>query len=102
MALTAFTLQDVLKEIAIIFVGNIRKKKRVEYVKHILDECGIGGERVAMYNMSSAEGQRFAEIAREMTEKVRKFRPNPAKKTAVRNVPVAGRNDCDQQRSIET
>ncbi len=67
-------------------VGNIRARKRVEYVKHILDECGIGGERVAMYNMSSAEGQRFAEIAREMTEKVRNLGPNPAKKTAVRNV----------------
>jgi len=52
-------------------------------MKHILDECGIGGERVAMYNMSSAEGQRFAEIAREMTEKVRNLGPNPAKKANV-------------------
>ncbi len=23
-------------------VGNIRAKKRVEYLKHILDECGVG------------------------------------------------------------
>jgi len=61
-------------------VGNIRARKRVEYLKHILEECGIGGERVAMYNMSSAEGQRFAEVAREMTEKIRNLGPNPAKK----------------------
>ena len=32
-----------------------------------------------MYNLSSAQGQRFAQIAREMTEKVRELGPNPAK-----------------------
>jgi hypothetical protein len=30
-----------------------------------------------MYNLSSAEGPRFAEIAREMTERVRTMGPNP-------------------------
>ena len=60
--------------------GNIRAKKRVEHLKELLTECGIGGERVAMYNLSAAQGQRFAEIAREMTEKVRELGPNPAKK----------------------
>lgn len=65
-------------------VGNVRARKRVEYARHLLDECGIGGERVAMYNLSSAEGQRFAEIAREITEKIRALGPNPAKR------PVAG------------
>ncbi len=49
------------------------------HVKELLNECGIGGERIAMYNLSSAQGQRFAEIAREMTEKVRGLGPNPAK-----------------------
>ena len=67
-------------------VGNLRARKRVEYLKHILDECGIGGERVAMYNLSSAEGQHFAEVAREMTEKTRNLGPNPAKQTAVRKI----------------
>jgi coenzyme F420-reducing hydrogenase delta subunit len=60
-------------------VGNLRARKRVDYLKDLLDECGIGGERVAMYNMSSAQGQRFAEVAREMTEKIRSLGPNPAK-----------------------
>ena len=31
------------------------------------------------YNMSSAQGQRFAEVAREMTEKIRAG-PSPVKK----------------------
>jgi F420-non-reducing hydrogenase iron-sulfur subunit len=60
--------------------GNIRARKRVEHLKQILDECGIGPERVAMYNMSSAQGQRFAEVAREMTEKIRALGPSPGKK----------------------
>jgi coenzyme F420-reducing hydrogenase delta subunit len=67
-------------------VGNMRARKRVEYLKHILDECGIGGERVAMYNLSSAEGQHFAEVAREMTDKIRNLGPSPAKQTAVRKI----------------
>ena len=60
-------------------VGNIRARKRVEYTKQLLDECGIGGDRVVMYNLSSAEGQKFAQIAREMTEKIRELGPNPVK-----------------------
>ncbi len=62
--------------------GNLRAKKRVGYAKQLLDECGIGADRLAMYNLSSAQGQRFAEIAREMTEKVRGLGPNPMKKAA--------------------
>jgi coenzyme F420-reducing hydrogenase delta subunit len=33
-----------------------------------------------MYNISAADGRRFAEIAREMTEKIKALGPNPAKK----------------------
>lgn len=62
--------------------GNLRARKRVEYVKQLLDETGIGGGRVAMYNLSAAEGRRFAEAAREMTENIRGLGPNPAKKAA--------------------
>ncbi len=60
--------------------GNLRAKKRVAHVKELLEECGMGGERVAMYNLSSAQGQRFAEICREMTEKVRALGPSPVQK----------------------
>jgi len=62
--------------------GNLKARKRVEYVKRLLDECGIGSERVAMYNMSSAQGQRFAEAAREMTKKIKALGPNPARPAA--------------------
>jgi len=58
-------------------VGNLRAKKRVAYVRGLLEKIGIGGERVAMYNLSAGQGPRFAEIAREMTEKIRKLGPSP-------------------------
>ncbi len=60
--------------------GNLRAKKRVQYVQSLLDEAGVGGSRVEMVNMSSAQGQRFAEVAREMTEKIRALGPSPVKK----------------------
>jgi len=46
-------------------------------------------ERVAMYNLSSGEGPRFAEISREMAEKVRQFGPNPVKGKGVRKEKAA-------------
>lgn len=59
--------------------GNLRAKKRVQYVKGLLDEVGIGGDRVEMFNMSASQGQRFAQVAQEMTERVRSLGPSPVK-----------------------
>ena len=59
--------------------GNFRAKKRVEQAQKILETIGVGGERVQMYNLSSSEGPRFAEIAVEMDEKIRNLGPNPIK-----------------------
>jgi F420-non-reducing hydrogenase iron-sulfur subunit len=49
----------------------------VNYAKRLLDEIGLGSERLEMYFLSSAEGARFAEIATEMTERIRALGPNP-------------------------
>ena len=59
--------------------GNLRARKRVQYVKTLLEEVGLGAGRVEIYNMSSAQGQRFAEVAREMTEKIRALGPSPVR-----------------------
>ncbi|MDN5325855.1 MAG: F420-non-reducing hydrogenase iron-sulfur subunit [Moorella sp. (in: firmicutes)] len=59
--------------------GNFRAKRRVREAKKILDEIGIGGERLEMYNLSAAMGPRFAEIAREFTDHIRKLGPSPVK-----------------------
>jgi F420-non-reducing hydrogenase iron-sulfur subunit len=55
--------------------GNTRAKKRVAYVKKLLDEAQIEPERLEMYNLSSAMGGRFAEIVEEMTDRVTKLGP---------------------------
>jgi coenzyme F420-reducing hydrogenase delta subunit len=57
--------------------GNLRVKKRVNYVKEILSSIGLEPERVEMFNLSSAMGLRFAQIATEMTERIRRLGPNP-------------------------
>jgi len=59
--------------------GNLRARKRVEYTKKVLDEIGIGGDRLEMYNMSAGQGPRFVEVAKEMTERIKKLGPNPLK-----------------------
>lgn len=59
--------------------GNLRTRKKVEYVKKVLKEIDIEPERVEMYNLSSAQGQRFADIAKEMVERIKELGPSPVK-----------------------
>lgn len=65
--------------------GNIKTRKKVAYVKKLLEEIGIEPERVEMYNLSSAQGARFAEIAHEMTDKIRELGPSPLREKSLEN-----------------
>lgn len=60
--------------------GNFKAKKRVRLVKNLLDKIGIEGERIEMFNLSSAEGPRFAEIANEMTERIKALGLSPLRR----------------------
>ncbi len=55
--------------------GNRRAKRKVEYARSLLQEAGVSPERLEMFNLSSAEGARFAEIARMMDERIQKIGP---------------------------
>ena len=57
--------------------GNLKAKKRVQYVRKLLEEIGIEPERVEMFNLSAGEGPRFVEIAKEMVERAKKLGPSP-------------------------
>jgi F420-non-reducing hydrogenase iron-sulfur subunit len=46
-------------------------------VKKTLKDINMEPERVEMFNLSSAQGPRFAEIATEMTERARELGPSP-------------------------
>ena len=52
----------------------------MKYVANLLDEIGLGGERVAMVNLSTAMGPQFAETVTQITEKIRELGPNPVAK----------------------
>lgn len=57
--------------------GNLRAAARVRHVQKLLDEIGIGGQRVEMATMSAGMGRYFAESASAFTEKIRELGPNP-------------------------
>jgi F420-non-reducing hydrogenase iron-sulfur subunit len=42
-----------------------------------LKEINMESERVEMFNLSSAQGPRFAEIATELTERTKQLGPSP-------------------------
>ena len=57
--------------------GNLRARRRVERVKQILVEIGMEPQRLEMYNLSSAEGPRFAEIVKEMAGRIAPLGKSP-------------------------
>ncbi|MFH1034105.1 MAG: hydrogenase iron-sulfur subunit [Pseudomonadota bacterium] len=64
--------------------GNRRASQRVRYVQAILDDVGIGGQRVLMANMSAGQGAVFAATASNFSETIRALGPNPVKEGATR------------------
>jgi F420-non-reducing hydrogenase iron-sulfur subunit len=46
----------------------------------LLDQIGLGGKRVEMFNLSSAEGPQFAQYCSEFSDRITKLGPNPIKK----------------------
>jgi coenzyme F420-reducing hydrogenase delta subunit len=64
--------------------GNIKAARRVARAKKLLSEIGVEEERVEMITMSAGMGERFAQTATEITEKIRNLGPSPVsnRKTA--------------------
>ena len=60
--------------------GNLRAKNRVAVAKQVLAEAGLEAERLQMFNLSSAEGQTFAEIVEMMTKRLKELGPSPLRK----------------------
>ncbi|MFA6133518.1 MAG: hydrogenase iron-sulfur subunit [Phycisphaerae bacterium] len=75
--------------------GNLRARRRIERAKELLDEIGLGGARLEMFNLSSAEGPRFAQIATEMHERVVKLGPSPLRRPQA--AVLAGVDDLAKQ-----
>lgn len=79
--------------------GNERALARIRRAKRILDEIGLGGERLDIFFMSGSQAHAFAQAAEMMTERIRRLGPNPLRVTPVtpvsweeeEEVPVRGR-----------
>ncbi len=54
-------------------VGNLKAKKRVQYVREILEEIGVSPDRVRMFHISASQGPLFARVAKEMTDEIRRL-----------------------------
>ena len=57
--------------------GNERGLARLKHAQQILDEIGLGAERLDMFFMSGSQGRTFASAAETMTERIRKLGPSP-------------------------
>jgi coenzyme F420-reducing hydrogenase delta subunit len=62
--------------------GNVNAKRRVGYVQSLLTQIGLEPERVRMFNMSSAMGQRWADAVTTMDEQIRALGPSPLRRPA--------------------
>jgi len=55
--------------------GNIKTLRRFKLLQKMLDQFGIERERVRLEWISAAEGERYAQVVRSMTEQVRSLGP---------------------------
>ena len=59
--------------------GNYKMMRRYPLLKRLLADYGIEDERVRLEWVSASEGQRFADIVNDMTERLRALCPSPVK-----------------------
>ena len=55
--------------------GNYSTMRRYPLLRRVLEQFGIEADRVRLEWVSASEGQRFAEVVADMTNKVRKLGP---------------------------
>jgi F420-non-reducing hydrogenase iron-sulfur subunit len=63
--------------------GNYKMMRRFPLLKSLLADYGIDDERVRLEWVSASEGQRFADIVNDMTERVRALGPSPVQRDLV-------------------
>ena len=57
--------------------GNLFAKKRVNYIREMLDELGLEKERLRMVNVSASMARPLTDLITEMTETIRQLGPSP-------------------------
>ena len=57
--------------------GNQRAQARVAYVQDLLDDVGLGRDRLGMYFVTGGMGMTYAKVILEMAEKLQNLGPSP-------------------------
>lgn len=60
--------------------GNVHAGQRVTYVKRLLDEMGIGGARLEMFNMSPQQCADMTEAVHTLATKIKELGPSPVRR----------------------
>jgi coenzyme F420-reducing hydrogenase delta subunit len=60
----------------------------VEYARHLLDECGLGADRLAMYEIAASDAPKWVAVVNEMTAKAKALGPSPLNPNWRPEVPV--------------
>jgi F420-non-reducing hydrogenase iron-sulfur subunit len=58
--------------------GNIRAKKRVAWVRNLLDEIGLNAKRLSLSNISSGDKITAGQIIDDVLKNLAELGPNPA------------------------
>ena len=59
--------------------GNIRAKKRVAWVRKLLDEIGLDGRRLSLFNVEPNDDGAVAELIAKTVSDLQALGPNPAR-----------------------
>ncbi|MCZ2856849.1 MAG: hydrogenase iron-sulfur subunit [Candidatus Bathyarchaeota archaeon] len=57
--------------------GNYKLQRRVSMLKKVLEQLGLESERLRLEWVSASEGDRFATVIKDMTEKIKNLGPSP-------------------------
>jgi F420-non-reducing hydrogenase iron-sulfur subunit len=57
--------------------GNLRARKRTDRIRELLDEIGLGSERLQMVNLSDSMASAFVQHIQEIMKQIRALGPNP-------------------------
>ena len=60
--------------------GNYYARRKIALTKKLLESMGLEPERVKLSWIAASEGPKFAQVAKEFTEEIKKLGPNPAKR----------------------
>lgn len=61
--------------------GNYHTRRRFAIVKEVFNSLGLESERLRLSWISASEGPKFARVANEYTEEIRKMGENPTRRS---------------------